>query len=158
MMILHSRLPRNREHEGQFWVEAEGRTLLGPWRCRGEADNQNAARANNVIEDPTRVGGDHPAGTYRLVKAVSFHPTDTAHFPTFGPWFFLLDPLDGEALVAKQQGRTGLGLHGGAPGPGDMLRATYGCLRLFNDGVLRLAGLILPLPPDLHYICEVLAG
>lgn len=156
-MILHSRLPRNRDGEGQFWVVGDDqRLLLGPVRCRGEADNANAARANNVIEDPTRVGGDHPGGRYRLVRAVSFHESDREHWLTYGPWFFRLDPIEGEALLAKQAGRVGLGLHGGAPGPGDTLRPTFGCLRLFNDAVIALATLILPLPPDLQYLCEVL--
>lgn len=157
---LYSRLPKNREENGLFWARDDnGLALIPEVRCRGEADNANAAQANNVIEDPTRVGGDHPAGVYHITKAVSFHASDAVHFASYGPWFFLLDPIGGEALQAKINGRTGLGLHGGALGVGMSLRATFGCLRLDNMTVIHLASLIVPLPPReaLTYHCEVAA-
>lgn len=156
MIRLVSHLPKTRDADGSFYVFDGEHLLWGPTRCRGEADNANAAQHNNVIEDPTRVAGDHPAGNYRVVKAVSFHETDATHWFSYGPWFFLLDPLDGEAAKAKANGRVGIGLHGGTAGPRDTLRPTYGCLRLFNESVLRLATWIMPLPPDLRYTCEVL--
>ena len=156
MITLRSRLPWDREREGTFWVEeSDGRLLMPEQRARGEADNANAARQNNVVEDPTRVGGDHPGGTYRVVQAISFHESDREHWLTYGPWFFRLDPLAGEALRAKDHGRTGIGIHGGAPSPAGGLRATYGCLRLFNSTMLALARLIVPLGPDVHYDCEI---
>jgi hypothetical protein len=159
-ILLRSRLYLDRRIEGRFWVEDadDGRVLLAEQRCRGEADNATAARHDNVIEDPTRVGGDHPAGTYRVARAVSFHESDRQHWTTYGPWFFALEPVAGEALVAAEYGRSGIGLHGGAPGPGGTLRETFGCLRVFNTTAFEVARLIVPLSAHeaVRYQCDLI--
>lgn len=138
-----------------FWAEDVGGELLfGPIRARGEADNQNAAKHDNIIEDPTRVGGDHPAGLYLVTQIVPFTPAS----PTYGPAFVRLDPLGGEALEAKLNGRTGIGIHGGDLGVNESLRATYGCLRLDNDAVEELLALVakeLTARREVLYECEI---
>lgn len=140
-MKLLAELPVDREAEGRFTVlggEVDVEAVFGPVRCRGEADNANAAAYDNVIEDPTRVGGDHPYGTYRVVGVVE-DPGD-AH--AYGPCFVQLRPVAGEALESWIKGRRGIGIHGGAPGAGGTLRATYGCLRLDDWSVAQLAVLL----------------
>lgn len=140
-MKCWSRLPPDREAEGQFWVtNSAGQIIFGPVRCRGEADNSGAKAHANVQEDPERAYGDHPSGLYHIVNVA--HNPIPAH--SYGPVFIRLDPRDGEALQAKLNGRTGIGIHGGDLGPGEMLRATFGCLRLENDAVQQVATLIEP--------------
>jgi hypothetical protein len=135
---IHALLPPNREAEGTIWATDETGVIFGPERCRGEADNTAALKANNAQEDPARSHGDHPAGVYRITEVVrNPMPTDT-----YGPAFLRLAPVSGQAWEARRNGRSGLGIHGGRLGPGDTLRATYGCLRMDNDAVDRLAALV----------------
>ena len=141
-MKVWCELPKDREREGRLWVTGEDDArLFGPVLCRGEADNANAAKSNNVVEDPTRVGGDHPFGVCRISECVEIRPS-AKEFRTYGPWFLRLNPVSGEAWAARQAGRTGIGIHGGAPGPNNSLRATYGCLRLDDESVESIAILI----------------
>src|SRR5882724_450683 len=137
-MRFLAKLPPDREAEGVFHVATdEGKPLAGPFRCRGEADNTGAKAHQNVQEDPTLAFGDHPYGVYRVVDLVA----DPKPAHTYGPYFIHLSPVSGEALEAWRDGRRGIGLHGGDPGPGDTLRATYGCNRLTNEGITELAKL-----------------
>lgn len=138
-MKLRSLLPRNRELPGDFWIDgSDGTCIFGPVRCRGEADNSGAAAHGNVIEDPTKSYGDHPSGLYRIAKVV-WDPTPPR---SYGPCFMLLDPKDGEALKAKQNGRSGIGIHGGDLAGDGTLRVTFGCLRLDNDDAAAVGHLV----------------
>lgn len=152
-MKLLARLPLDREAEGEFQVLADTGVLLGPVRCRGEADNAGALTHGNVQEDPTKSHGDHPYGVYRCRTLVRDpHPARS-----YGPFFLSLAPVGGEALVAWQNGRRGLGIHGGDLGAGSTLRATYGCLRLDNETMETLARLVAPrldAGEDLVYECR----
>lgn len=135
---LFSRLPRDRQQAGQFWMEdAPGNCVFGPVRCRGEADNSGAASHGNPQEDPTRLFGDHPFGTYRIL-AVRREMSPR----TFGGIGLVLDPIVGEALIAKQNGRTGLLIHGGDLHPDGRLRETFGCLRVDNATIQMVALLV----------------
>src|SRR5574341_1177802 len=134
-MKVFSRLPPTRYNAGELWVlDHEGRRLFGPVRARGEADNRGAAIQGNPAEDPAQLYGDHPAGLYRVIAI------EQKDHETYGPYFLLLDPLEGEALEAKLHGRAGLGIHGGRLHGDGRLRETYGCLRLDNDAVETLFG------------------
>jgi len=138
-MKCWSRLPKNREAEGEFWItDSAGQTIFGPVRARGEADNTGAKAHGNVIEDPERSYGDHPSGLYAIIAVVH----DPQPPRSYGPVFIKLDPRDGEALRAKENGRTGIGIHGGDPGLGGSLRPTFGCLRLENEAVKQIGQLI----------------
>jgi hypothetical protein len=151
---LLARLPGDRQAEGTLEVFRGTARILGPMRCRGEADNAGAMRHGNVQEDPVRAYGDHPAGVYRVVLvARDPEPSDS-----YGPAFLRLDGLAGEALDALRNGRTGIGIHGGRLDAAGGLRATYGCLRVEDAVAAQLADLV---EPELEarrpvvYRCEV---
>ena len=114
--------------------------VLGPVPARGKADGQIATDHMNPTRDPKKVDGDHPTGTYRVVHIEANKPP--AH--SYGPFFLLLDPTDGDALIAKTNGRVGLAIHGGDPASDGSLRATEGCLRVSNETATALAGLVEP--------------
>ncbi len=141
-MKIYSRLPKDREQPGiVWWVKRSGvadgarEIIVGPYRARGEADNSGAAAHGNVQEDPARAYGDHPSGYYRVNRVAD----DPQPPRSYGPFFLGLDPVDGEALQAKRNGRVGLGIHGGDLGPEQILRPTFGCLRVDNQTIIDLA-------------------
>ena len=147
-MRLEGWLPVDRQGWGDLaLIGDDGTVLFGPWPYRGKADNQAAIVHGNPTRDPLRPFGDHCAGTYRITEVVKIDPADTLHHAEFGPYKLRLDPIGGDALQAKRNGRTDLELHGGAPGqPGTLneLRATYGCGRTQNDTITHIAGLLTP--------------
>lgn len=155
-MLIHARLPQTRYYAGTLWVtDDDGVQVFGPVRARGEADNKNAAEHDNVTEDPTKVGGDHPAGLYHVTRIVRFAPADDLHFRKYGPAFLRLEPISGEAREAKEQGRTGLAIHGGALHDDGRLRETFGCLRVDDDVAERLADMVAERAEVVAYTCEV---
>ena len=134
-MRLHARLPQDRQHPGELTFESDdGAVIIGPFPCRGKADSADAEIHGNPSRNPLFPYGDHPYGTSRIA---AIEPGKLpAH--TYGPCFLLLDPVSGDALIAKQNHRAGLGAHGGDPGqPGTLneLRATDGCLRTTNEAM-----------------------
>lgn len=130
---------------GHVWiVDANDVPLTQRYRARGEADNTGAAQHGNQQEDPTRLYGDHPSGTYRVTDIVTAKLGDTNRLEHYGPETIHLDPISGEALKAKQNGRTFLAIHGGKLMPDGTLRATYGCLRVDDDTSAIFAALIEP--------------
>lgn len=133
-MKLYSLLPTNRYEAGEFWIEdVEGVRIYGPARCRGEADNAAARKADNVVEDPTRAYGDHPYGLYRAVAVAWIDVNHQRQYDSYGPCFIKLRPVAGQAWEARQNGRNGFGAHGGKLHDDGRLRETFGCLRLDND-------------------------
>ena len=142
-----------------MWVEDEtAATILGPTRCLGEADNEMAIKHHNAVEDPERAFGDHPSGEY-LVKSV--HASERDQIVHYGPYFLLLDPISGDALIAKQDGRMGLGIHGGACLANGDLRVTYGCLRIDDAIDLELGVLVreeLAHEREVRYVCRNVEG
>ena len=140
-MRLLAELPPDRETEGRFYIfDDAGSVILGPRRCRGEADNAGAAAHSNALEDPTKSFGDHPFGVSRVNALVQ----DPRPVESYGPFFVTLIPLEGEALEGWREGRRGIGIHGGKLGPDGLLRATYGCLRLDNETLEQAVRLIKP--------------
>lgn len=140
-MNILAELPPDREAEGRFTVfDDEGAVLLGPVRCRGEADDTEERRHGTADDDPIGSHGDHPFGEYRLV-AVEWNKQPAR---SYGPVFLRLFPLSGEAKAAWDAGRRGFGAHGGDLGPNGMLRPTYGCLRLDNEHATATATLAEP--------------
>lgn len=140
-MRLFAELPLDREAEGRFSVlDDEGRGVLGPVRCRGEADDAEERRHGTADDHPLGLFGDHPFGESRVTSIEQGKQPARA----YGPFFFRLLPLAGEAKAAWDAGRRGLGLHGGDLGAGSTLRPTYGCLRLDNETCEALAKLLAP--------------
>jgi hypothetical protein len=112
---------------------------------RGKADSQRAKNRDNRYRDPKLPWGDTPAGLYKPAEWVSF----VQPHKSFGTGFLPLVGASGDALKAVENGRTGLGLHGGAGEclelPGKLyLKATYGCLRVRDS--------------DLNHLMQLTAG
>ena len=156
-MKLLARLPKDRYDAGTLVVlggDADQDVVAGPFRCRGEADNSGAKAHGNVLEDPTRSYGDHPAGTYRVASVVR-EPQPPR---TYGPVFIALAPVAGEAWQARENGRKGFGIHGGAPHADGRLRETFGCLRIDDAAAIALADLLeaeRAAGREVFYVCEV---
>ena len=152
-MRLHSLLPLNRWLQGLLTVEDDlGSVVAGPWPCRGKADSQDAANHGNPERYPTQPFGDHPYGAYQIAAV----EPDKQPPRTFGPCFLLLDPISGDALKAKQNGRVGIGAHGGDLGVVTTygnLRATDGCLRTTNEAIAAIEAMS---PQGWTYLCEEL--
>ena len=105
-------------------------------RCFADADSVRATKAGNPSEDPRQPFGDHPFGIY-LVTDVRWSATEKER-QAYGPVRLALDPIADDALVAKQNGRNGLAIHGGPTRDG-ALRATFGCLRVDDETAEALA-------------------
>lgn len=85
----------------------------------------------------SQINGNTPTGVYTATIAGPMSQT-TANIRTYGPSKYIaMDPVSGNALIAKQNGRTGLWIHGGAAADAGAtsypLRPTHGCVRLSND-------------------------
>lgn len=151
-MRLHSKLPLNRWLPGVLTVEDDGgNVVLGPFPCRGKADNYDAEKHGNPDRYPTLPYGDHPYGSYRVAAVQA----DKQPARSYGPFFLLLDPVSGDAWKGRQNGRAGIAIHGGDPAPDPTpwgpLRATDGCLRTENEAVTQIAKLN---PTGWVYVCE----
>ena len=124
-------------------------------RCYADADSKRATTAGNPSEDPKEPFGDHPFGVY-LVADVRWSTT-TKEKQLYGPVRLALDPIAGDALTAKQNGRTGLAIHGGPLAKDGSLRATFGCLRVDDETVEELAAAATARLKDgksVDYVCE----
>jgi hypothetical protein len=138
-------LPQNRIRPGQLSVfDDDGSLVFGPVACLGKADNGAAKAHGNPTRDPTQRFGDTPTGSYAAVMLV-VHDAGETNVHTYGAHpSILLDPVSGQALTAKQQGRTGIMIHGGAPSPTGGLRPTNGCVRLSEADQGSLIALVQP--------------
>ena len=128
-------LPFNRWKPGTIEVREGDGTLLFVALARGKADGKAAAAAGNPKRDPARTNGDTPTGRYAPTAVFRFDPP---HETLNRAWI----PIEGEtgqALAAKQNGRTGLGIHAGR---GEELMATYGCLRMRQSDFDEMEALI----------------
>jgi len=138
MKKIHLRvvLPKNRDNVGTLRVEVDGRPL---------ADFRVLGRGSRGPGDTSlRSKGNTPTGTYSANQII-----ETATFPqaSYGPWGAVrLQPLSGDALLAEVLGRHGLLIHGGAPGTTGpwkgSLKPTHGCLRVSNDDMKKLRGML----------------
>ena len=134
-MILRASLPATRTLPGTLRLEHEGTTLWGPVPCFGKADNAGAIAHDNPTRNPLYAYGDSPLGKYRIMGCVptGTDPEEIRKYGVHGK--LVLDPVGGQALQAKENGRFGLLVHGGGLGGAAPygFRPTYGCLRVLND-------------------------
>ena len=136
-------LPKNRVNPGTLELRDGDTVVAGPFPVLGKADNQAAAQKGNPTRNPEREDGDTPLGEYGITEVVpTGGPAMPAH--SYGPNGALrLNPVAGQALIAKRNGRTGLLIHGGDPRPSDGgLRPTHGCLRVSDPNMAVLAPLV----------------
>ncbi|WP_019913881.1 L,D-transpeptidase family protein [Paenibacillus sp. HW567] len=105
-----------------------GALVFGPKQCLARSEFNTAW---NVINGCT------PTGVYTATIEGPMSPT-TDNIRSYGKQkYVVMDPVSGDALTAKQMGRSGLWIHGGAAAdPGAInypLRPTHGCVRLSED-------------------------
>jgi hypothetical protein len=139
---------------GTIWAEEPA---IAPGRAHADAVGATAAAHGNLTEDATRPFGDHPFGLYE-VAGVVWSSTDPER-QLYGPVRLRLEPIAGQALEAKKNGRTGLAIHGGPTREGQ-LRATLGCLRVDDDTAVALATAVeaeLQAGRAVGYACEEIA-
>ncbi|MNI16099.1 hypothetical protein D3C73_694240 [compost metagenome] len=117
-------LLEDRTKLGTLKVYASDGTLkFGPVQALGRS-------ADNIDWDQTN--GHTPSGVYDAVVVAA----GSSEY-SYGPYKRVsLDPVSGNALIAENNGRTGLMIHGGDPASTGAvsypLRPTYGCVRLSN--------------------------
>lgn len=137
-------LPDDRRSVGRLTLkDGAGKTLAGPFDVLGKSDNLTAVAHGNAGRDPKQPYGDTPKGQYEVPAAVATG-AGTAYNPdSYGPnGGLVLLPVNGEALHAQRNGRTGLMIHGGKAGAGGRLRPTHGCLRLSDSNMSALMSAI----------------
>lgn len=139
-------------------VDEHGATLAGPFRALGKSDGGVATANYNPSRDSRRRYGDTPTGGYRVAGIRASGAGTGLPASSYGPEaVIVLDPQSGDALTAKQNGRTGLLIHSGDPGAGGRLRATHGCIRLSNaDMALLLKALREASDNASQFRCEAL--
>lgn len=125
-MRLEITLRRDRRILGVLALH-QGERMVFSCPCLGRADAINAAQAGNPTRDPFRRNGDTPTGQY--TGRIERHPMEPER--TYGKWPPIrLIPAGGDALIAHNNGRRGLLIHGGHLGPNGIMRPTNGCVRV----------------------------
>ncbi|AIQ15515.1 hypothetical protein H70357_01480 [Paenibacillus sp. FSL H7-0357] len=86
----------------------------------------------------SQTDGHTPTGVYSAAISKEPMPQTVKNKRSYGPSkYIIMDPVSGNALIAEQNGRSGLWIHGGDPAdtgaPSYPLRPTHGCVRLSNE-------------------------
>lgn len=115
----------------QYWSAST--QLLFSCDCLGRSAGILDALTGAVRRDPLKYRGNTPLGGY----ALTFVSHLAKPIRGIGSIWIGLDPVSGDALTAEQNGRTGLGIHGGR-GDG-ALKPTHGCIRLRDRDMAELA-------------------
>ncbi len=147
-MRLLCSLSSNRDKLGTLEAVDSDGVVLFEAPCLARSDDMYAAKEFNKGRNPAKKGGDLPEGTYTCKLLAPYK--DEGYWHSYGPnGQVSLDPIRGQALMAKANGRTGLWIHGGDPSANKWqiencggLRFTHGCLRLANDDMKRLYELL----------------
>jgi hypothetical protein len=141
---LHIELPANRDYTGTISLLADdGNCVAGPFAICGRSGDQLASEHGNPSRTTTLPYGDTPLGIYRVV---AFAPTGTGTkyrrdlFGAHGA--FILHAVSGDAALAEANGRFEILIHGGPLSPDGRLRATSGGMRIADDDLCVLAGII----------------
>jgi hypothetical protein len=140
MIEIVVELPADRRYLGTLTLKNDqGRVVAGPFPAFGKADNITAINHANAARDPTLPYGDTPEGSYEVTSAVA--TGDGTHFSSHSygvSGALALRPVNGQALTAAGNGRTGLMIHGGELGAGGRVRPTHGCIRLSDADMAAL--------------------
>ncbi|WP_025693315.1 L,D-transpeptidase [Paenibacillus zanthoxyli] len=118
-------LKSNRRELGTLKMyNGSGSLVFGPVPALGRSEYDYA---------PTEIDGNTPTGEYTAQLASPRNDT-AKNRRSYGMYGIVqMDPVSGQALTAKRNGRTGLWIHGGAPSDSGGLRPTHGCVRLSED-------------------------
>jgi hypothetical protein len=131
---LVATLRRNRNIPGELVALDDDGNVIHRCVCLGKADNIAAVNAGNPTRNPLLRFGDTPTGLWRCRKHGPVQPA-----ATYGVYpVIVMTPVSGDALLSHRgpQPRSGIWLHGGAPGRNSataFLRPTFGCLRVADD-------------------------
>ena len=157
MPSIRVSLPSNRSYYGQLTLlDDQGITLSGPFAVLGRADAKTAADQGNPGRSTILPYGDTPTGDFRVDGFQQAGDQDDIQ--RHGPYGKIkLTPISGEAKLAKDNGRTGLQIHGGVLSSAGALRPTNGCLRLTNDDMLTLLTAIITstTPPSTCSVSQI---
>lgn len=138
---LNVLLPKNRDHLGTIRVEVDG-VPTAEFRVLGRGSSTVGGKSTgNPQRDPFKYAGNTPTGDYVSPGIVA---TDRWNASSYGPWGAIrLKAVAGDALLAEQVfHRSGFLIHGGSPGRFSGYNPTLGCLRVSNDDMRSLIGLI----------------
>lgn len=136
-------VPQDRSRCGRAVVLAhDGRTLLGPFRVLATASRRVAREHGNPERSPLLPFGHPPEGSYAIIASL---PPGTPHrrsrrFGGLGA--LLLEPRSGTALEARGKGRRRFALHGGPADAQGRLRPTRGGLRVADEDLAALLGVV----------------
>lgn len=126
-MRIVIRLPKNRLRPGTLQLFGDDGLEVLRGSALGLADRDDAREMGNPSGNPLRVYGDTPSGQYLgAVLATCLRPQRS--YGAFPP--ISLNPMSGQALQAKLNGRRSLLIHSGDLGLQGTLRPTHGCVRI----------------------------
>src|SRR5437016_1174155 len=74
----------------------------------GKAANNDASDHGNPLADPKFLYGDTPYGVYNFIEITDFVPPYDNNHSYGANGVIKLDPVSGDALIAKRNGRTGI--------------------------------------------------
>lgn len=120
-MDILIKLRRDRELLGSLMIGEES------WPCLAKSDNQAARARKNPQRNPLYSHGDTPTGKYEW----AFEKEPWEPRQAYGPYPPIrLLPIDGQALLAARNGRSGFAIHGGRRTEDGTLKPTWGCVRV----------------------------
>jgi hypothetical protein len=144
MFRVRVELHVDRNRSGSLNVlDEDGRTVMGPFAVAGRASDALADANGNAGRDPNFLYGDTPTGVYRVTQVLGSGSGTTFPAAEFGPHgVIVLEGVSGKGAIAEANGRFHLLIQAGRLAPSGELRATAGALRLANDDIRKLAGLL----------------
>ena len=132
MSLLLVVLPVSRDSCGRLGlIGGDGKTLFGPVRALGTADERVAKMHANPMRDPILPYGHPPTGDFDVIGSLPpgfLHPRRPRRFGRSGA--LVLAPRGGQAIDALGNGRKFYYLHGGPADRRGRLRPTYGGIRV----------------------------
>ena len=144
MIRVRVELHVDRDNCGKLSVtDARGRTVLGPFPVAARASDA-LARSNGNLKRECRLRyGDTPTGGYVVREILKSGAGTRFSAAKFGPHsVVVLEGVSADAAIAEANGRFHFLIQGGKPAKGGQLRSTAGALRLANDDLRRLVGLL----------------
>jgi hypothetical protein len=127
MIEIVVELPTDRRKLDRLTLKDDaGEVLAVPFDAYGKSDNLTAINHGNASRDPLVPYGDTPLGSYEVPRAMATGPSTNCPDHSYGSsGALVLRPVGGQPLTAGANGRTGLLIHSGDPGPGlDYVRQT----------------------------------
>ena len=130
-------LRQDRTEVGTIHIENnDGNLMIGPFAALCKADTITASDEGNSSCDPKQLYGDTPLGEYQVIR---IDASPSGQFEDYGSEGVLeLEAISGDALEAKDNGRTSILIHAGNPDFEGNLQPTNGSVRMFNPDIKQL--------------------